>query len=133
MVLIRTRRRSRLEQILIYPSKELTRYLNLFALAHNTTRMSIIRDVLESWHRTVLEELPEEMLIEKVITSVEKQWELSRRADKTRNKPRFKDFDEFLDQLENELNNKKPRINTVTIKTIIQILDEKNQAGRYPA
>jgi len=104
-------------------------YFNLYALAKGTTRAYILRNIIGNWERNVFPNNTEEMLIDAVIVRIETQWDLIQRGAKT--KAQYKSFDDFLNQIEDELPRKEPKIDPVVAKVIIQRLHEKNKEGRY--
>ena len=132
MPLFRTKYdKSKTQKVVTFIPESVTLYLNLHCLAHGHTRTQAVRELVEAWYRRTYEDMPEEVLIDKIIDTAEKQWEIAQSVSKT--KAQYENFDDFLDQLENELSNeyrKKrnlPLLDPTICKTVISRLDEKNK------
>ena len=130
MALFRTKYdKSRVYRVIIYLPEHVALYLNLYALAEGNARTQTVRALVETWYRETSERMTEEMLIDKVITRAEIQWDVIQSVART--KAQYESFDDFLDQLEKELSREKgnvAKIDQSIIHTIIRRLDEKNKS-----
>lgn len=131
MKLLRTKNNLfRLKMIMLTLPLGVIEYLNLYALAHGTPRTSVLRDAIDDWFTYTQEKFSEEDLVNLIIKKAEDQWVVLQAEAKSKARPKELNFDDYLDQLEYELANRKPIINEDLAKTIIRRLYEKNKEGR---
>ena len=132
MTLVRRGKRRKKDwyRFTILLKEDVIRYLYLYCLAMGETRSFTVRELVDDWYHTTKEEWPADVLFERIVDAIERQWKISQ-TGKSKATPRYDNFDQFLDQLESELSKSYSKVDPVTTKALIHRLDEKNRQGEY--
>ena len=112
---------TKLKMITITLPADMVNYATLYGLSKGESRAKVIRAPILTWYNDKMGEISEERLIENIVYQLDRIWQ--------NKKSKYKDFDEYLDQLEYELGRRKSPIEPGIIKLIILKLDEKNRQG----
>lgn len=98
---------------------EILRYASLHALNKGIPRSELFRNLITEWYDDVKDRVSEDAIFDSIVYQIYKIWQ--------NKKSKYKNFDEYLDQLERELTIQRSPIDKDSVIRIIRMVDEKNK------